>query len=111
MRSGEYESLIKILAGMGGTRSTDELKQAMVAPGLPTTWELSQYRVHGGYFSRCGSSSKGMGRRGQRPDTACQYSYERDLTLKGIAQCFSAAPVSRRGRRFVRPGITTFHRR
>ena len=35
MQSGEYESLVKILAGMGGTRSTDELKQAMVARGLP----------------------------------------------------------------------------
>ena len=34
MQSGEYESLVKILAGMGGNRTTDELKQAMVARGL-----------------------------------------------------------------------------
>ena len=34
MRFGEYESLIKVLAGMGGNRTTDELKQAMVAQGL-----------------------------------------------------------------------------
>ena len=34
MRFGEYESLIKVLAGMGGNRTTDELKQAMMARGL-----------------------------------------------------------------------------
>ena len=34
MQSGEYESLIKVLAGMGGDRTTDELKQAMVSRGL-----------------------------------------------------------------------------
>ena len=34
MQSGEYESLIKILVGMGGNRTTDELKQAIVARGL-----------------------------------------------------------------------------
>jgi hypothetical protein len=34
MQSGEYESLIKVLAGMGGNRTTDELKQAMVSRGL-----------------------------------------------------------------------------
>ena len=34
MQSGEYESLIRVLVGMGGDRTTDELKQAMVARGL-----------------------------------------------------------------------------
>jgi len=34
MKSGEYESLIKVLAGMGGNRTSDELIQAMVSRGL-----------------------------------------------------------------------------